>query len=81
MYSFCKASGQDGNLNNKQTEHIAKKITQLKWPKYEKTKLRKWNEPNNNRGNFRLHSYKQAWIAKPFECIYLILSFRKTVIN
>ena len=28
------------------TETNLKKITQLKWPKYEKTKLRKWNEPN-----------------------------------
>ena len=29
-----------------------KKIAQLKWPKYEKTKLRKWNEPNKS-GNFQ----------------------------
>ena len=32
---------------NKQMEHIVKKITQLKGPKYKKTKLRKWNETNN----------------------------------
>ena len=31
---------------NKQREHIVKKITQLKWPKYEKTEIPKWNEPN-----------------------------------
>ena len=28
------------------TETNLKKITQLKLPKYKKTKLRKWNEPN-----------------------------------
>ena len=36
----------DGNFKNKQMEHIVKKITQLKWPKYKKTKLPKWNEPD-----------------------------------
>ena len=27
---FARQDGQDGNLKNKQTEHIVKKITQLK---------------------------------------------------
>ena len=36
------------------TEHIVKKITQLKWPKYEKTKLPKWDEPNIKYGKIPL---------------------------
>ena len=46
---FARQEGQGGNLKNKQTEHIVKKITKPKWPKYEKTKLQKWNEPNLNK--------------------------------
>ena len=35
------------------TEHVIKKILQLKWLKYEKTKLGKWNEPNISHLNFK----------------------------
>ena len=46
---FARQDGQDRNLKNKETEHIVKKLTQLKWPKYKKqTKLPKWNEHDNS---------------------------------
>ena len=48
---FARQDGQDGNLENKRTEHIVKKIAQLKWPKYKKTKLPKWNERDINLAN------------------------------
>ena len=37
---FCLSCKARGARKNKQTE--------LKWPKYEKTKMPKWNEPNIN---------------------------------
>ena len=43
---FCLSCKARHARKNKQTEHIVKKIMQLKWPKYEKTKIPKWNEPN-----------------------------------
>ena len=50
-YATARQDGQDRNfknikLKNKQTEHIVKKIMQLKWQKNEKTKLPKmeWRE-------------------------------------
>ena len=39
---FCSSCKARRARKNKQTEHIVKKITQLKWPKFKK----KWNEPN-----------------------------------
>ena len=45
---FARQDGQDGNLKNKQTEHIVKKISQLKWPKYKKQKTKIWDERNIN---------------------------------
>ena len=32
------------NIKNKQTEHIVKEITQLKWRKNKKRSYQKWNE-------------------------------------
>ena len=43
---FCLSCKARHARKNKQTEHIVKKIMQLKWPKYKKTKIPKWNEPN-----------------------------------
>ena len=40
---FCLSCKARQARKNKQTKPIVKKITQLKWPKYEKTKIPKWN--------------------------------------
>ena len=50
FFYWARQDGQDRNLKWKQ-------ITQLKWPKYEKKKLQKWNEPNNWPVNCTIFSY------------------------
>ena len=65
---FARQGGKDGKKQkNKQMEYILKKITQLKWPKYEKNEVSKMM--------WARHMSKNVFIITICKIVYCVVLF------